>query len=330
MVISHLLFSTAHTFFMSKAKYGKKVVKVVVSHRSCATCNWWRRNRPFCPVRTHHCVRNHTGSARLMESTSGVQGIKQLAEAGTPVEYLEGDGDNTLIARLKTELNLNMKKRFDRNHIVKNIGKSMYQLSAEKGVKLSKIVIMHLQKCVKYIFAKNQGDPEGMLANLQALIPHQFGDHSKCEGRWCGFRRNPNKKYEHRSLPYKAALKDCSLRIRLESLFQPVIDRSNQFVDLGSSQQCEHANKEVCLRAPKNIHYGGTTSLDFRVHATSAFINEGRHYLTQVIYYLTLQFCCFVAWRFVAWYFVAWCSLISDWLRTSHTMGSHCTLLWWG
>ena len=54
-----------------------------------------------------------------MESVSGKKDLKELAVEGTPEEYLEGDGDNTLIARLKTNSNIDMKKRFDKNHIVK-------------------------------------------------------------------------------------------------------------------------------------------------------------------------------------------------------------------
>lgn len=62
----------------------------------------------------------------MMESASGEVGIRQLIEGGTPVEYIEGDGDNTLISRLKTNMGINMKKRFDKSHIVKNIGKILY------------------------------------------------------------------------------------------------------------------------------------------------------------------------------------------------------------
>ena len=40
----------------------------------------------------HMTVHNHSGS--LMESVSGEKGIKELIEEGTPVEILEGDGDN--------------------------------------------------------------------------------------------------------------------------------------------------------------------------------------------------------------------------------------------
>lgn len=95
---------------MSKPKYGKKVVKTVVNHRTCGVCKWWHRNRPGRPVRKHRCVCNHTGSARLMESTGGLMGVKELAAQGTPIECIEGDGDTTLIARIKNELNISLKQ----------------------------------------------------------------------------------------------------------------------------------------------------------------------------------------------------------------------------
>lgn len=272
----------AHTFFMSKAKYGKKVVKTIVSHRTCGTCKWWRRNRPFQSVRKHRCVHDHTGSARLMESASGERGINELYKEGTPVEVIEGDGDNTMIARLKSKSNMNLKKKFDRNHVVKNIGKNLYALHSDKNTKLSKSVILNIQKCLKYILAKNQGDAKGLEENLKALIPHQFGDHTMCQARWCGFKRERGEKYTHRSLPYKAALKDDHLRSQLEKLFEPVVMKAPQLSDLGSSQQCEHANREVTMRAPKSLHCGNSESLDFRVKATAAFINKGRHYVSEV------------------------------------------------
>lgn len=54
-----------------------------------------------------------------MEATGGLKGVRELFDKGTPIEYLEGDGNNTLIARIKNELNISMKKRFDNNHAVK-------------------------------------------------------------------------------------------------------------------------------------------------------------------------------------------------------------------
>lgn len=78
--------------------------------------------------RPYRCTNNHSGSARLMKSASGVSGVKALNESGTPVEILEGDGDNTMISRLKSEFGINMKKRLDKHHAVKNIGKQLYCL----------------------------------------------------------------------------------------------------------------------------------------------------------------------------------------------------------
>ncbi|KAH3816138.1 hypothetical protein DPMN_117647 [Dreissena polymorpha] len=53
-------------------------------------------------------------------SVSGEKGLKELIEEGTPVEILEGDGDNNLVIRVKKNLNLTLQKHFDKNH-VKNI-----------------------------------------------------------------------------------------------------------------------------------------------------------------------------------------------------------------
>lgn len=164
-----------------------KVVKTVVSHRTCGTCKWWQRNSPGQEIRKHKCVHNHTGSARLMESVSvvsGMQGIKELIDSGTPVDILKGDGDNTMISKIKSDLGTTMKKRLDKNHVIKNIGKRLYALHGTKGVKLSKTVIVHLKICIKYALAQNQ-NKDDLEENLKAILPHQFGDHFCCAARFC-------------------------------------------------------------------------------------------------------------------------------------------------
>lgn len=217
-----------------------------------------------------------------MEATAGIQAIKEMISEDTPVEVVEGDGDNTVISRIQTELGVKLKKKLDRNHCVKNIVKHLYELRNSKDAKISNQVIQHLSKCIKYIFAKNQGSVDGMKENLQALVPHQFGDHDKCFPRFCGYKRTPSQTYSHRSLPYKAALKDQNLKEKLEKIFEPVIANAALYSDLGSSQACEHANRAVSLRAPKHLHYGDSESLDFRVKASAVCVNEGRKYLPEV------------------------------------------------
>ena len=79
-------------------------------------------------VNLSYLILYYLSCARLMECKSGVQGVKELAEEGTPIEVVEGDGDNTMLAHIKSDLNETLKKRFDRNHVVKNIGKHLYAI----------------------------------------------------------------------------------------------------------------------------------------------------------------------------------------------------------
>lgn len=195
---------TGHTFFISKQN---KVLKTVVKYRTCGKCKWWRRNRPGMKPPAHKCVWNHHGSSKSMESEAGLQAVQEMANQCTPVQIIEGDGDNTLIARAKNQLGVSLTKKLDRNHCVKNIVKTFYDLRNQK-VKISNQVISYLTKCLKYVFSKNQGNIQNMRENLIALVPHQFGDHTKCHARFCGYKRSNGEKYVHRSLPYKVPLRD--------------------------------------------------------------------------------------------------------------------------
>ena len=253
----------------------KKIVKTLVHHRTCSVCKWWKRKHPSMPVRSHRCVYNHAGSARSIEAAAGLQGIREFEKEGTPVDTLEGDGDSSMMARLR-EHGYDVKKKYDKNHAVKNVTSAMYKL------KMSKDVIAHIEKCLKYAIEQNRGDAEGLKENILAIIPHQFGDHQRCQPRFCGEKREPGVKYIHKSLPYKAALTKPDLRNQLEKIFNSVASRSAEYSNLGSSQANEHANKEVSIRAPKNTHYGNSEALDYRVQATSLFVNEGRSYIPQV------------------------------------------------
>lgn len=206
-----------------------------------------------------------------MESVCGVKGVHQMASEETPVEYIE-------IVRLKSS-NIDIQKGFDKNHVIKTQGRACMPYNQTMG----KTVISHIQKCIPYAFSNKAGDKEGLEKNLRALIPHNFEDHPLCEERFCGSIPRPSVTYIHQKLPYKASLSDSTLRKKLDAILEPIIRRADQYCDLGSTQQCEHANREVALRAPKFLHYGDTEALDFRVQPTIAFINEGRHYITQVI-----------------------------------------------
>lgn len=117
---------------------------------------------------------------------------------------------------------------------------------------------------------------------MVALVPYQFGDHSKCHGRFCGLKRKPNEAYVNRSLQYKVPLQYPLLLQSLDDIFAPIIAKIASYIELRSNQACGHANRKTCLRVTKHLHYGESESLDFRVKASAAFINEGRKYLSEV------------------------------------------------
>lgn len=99
-----------------------------------------------------------------------------------------------------------------------------------------------------------------------------------------------SEKYSHRSLPYKAPLRDTFLREKLNVLFEPIIVKSALYIDLGSSQACEYANRAAMLKAPKHLHYGESESLDFRIQATATSINVGRNISMRSRSSLALEF----------------------------------------
>lgn len=65
----------------------------------------WDDKEPF-----HISVQNHRGSDRMMESKAGLLARNEMSSQGTPVEKIEGDGDNTLIASLQIECGLSVVK----------------------------------------------------------------------------------------------------------------------------------------------------------------------------------------------------------------------------
>ncbi len=278
-------FETGHTLFMSTSRYQKKkkILKALVHHRSCGVCKWWKRQRPGLKVRPHTCVFNHSGSARSIESAAGVQAVAEFHKAGYPIDIIEGDGDSSVEAKLR-DAGFKIQKKFDKNHIVKNITTQLYNVAKDRSLKLSKDTISHIEKCLKYALASNKKKPEELRENLLALIPHQFGDHAKCKEDFCLQKRQPDKQYKHQSLPYKHPLSNPVLREKLEKIFQTVASHSVQYSDLGSSQANESANQEVSLRAPKNTYYGDSKALDYRVHASAMYKNEGRGYVSKVFF----------------------------------------------
>jgi hypothetical protein len=199
---------------------------------------------------------------------------------GIAIDGVIGDEDTTTIARLKTNVNTDIKKLSDRNHLKKLFTNSVYTLKKEH-LSLTLSVIKYIQKCFSYSIAQGKGNSFQIQDDLSALPYHIFGDHQHCSSRWCKFIDSPNLRYK--SLPHGKPLKDRLLQNALKEVFSTYASHSDRLSCLGSTQCNESFNRMVSAKAPKTHHYSSSSSLGYRIAACVAQKNDGHRYLVKVI-----------------------------------------------
>ncbi|XP_052088170.1 uncharacterized protein LOC127725289 [Mytilus californianus] len=229
----------------------------------------------------HDCRKNHTGSAKSMESNLAVEMVQELQCKGCKVSCIIMDDDTTTLARLKENINSDIVKRSDRNHQRKNIVSDLYRLHKKHKGKLSTSTISYLTKDLDYAIAQNKNRAEQLSQNIYSIIPHSFGDHSKCDLSWCNYHKDPEN-YKHKSLPYGKNLNGEEMFADLSKLFDTYAKNSDKLANCGSSQGNESLNQIIALKAPKAKHFGSSESLPFRVCVGVIQKNEGRSYIPQV------------------------------------------------
>lgn len=121
------------------------------------------------------------------------QCLTTLKDKGMHVERLTMDGDSTSFNRARRSLFPELEKCGDKNHTIKNFGKSLF---AKKGMhkELTAESIAHVERLISYCVEVNRGNQEGLRDTLLAITPHMFGDHSRCQSSWCRSVDNPGRK----------------------------------------------------------------------------------------------------------------------------------------
>ncbi|XP_062588881.1 uncharacterized protein LOC134250534 isoform X2 [Saccostrea cucullata] len=252
-----------------------KVIDYSVRNKSCKICeNAERKKTSPAP---HDCTRNWTGSSKSMEPDMVVDMVERTLNKGVRMEAVIGDDDTTAISRINSELDANIRKQSDKNHVKKNVANSLYNLQ-KTHKNLSTKVIKYIQKCFNYMVSQNQGSPSGIEKGLTALSSHPFDNHNECDKVWCHHKRDPTKKFT--SLPYGRPLENKDLQQDLEDIFNKLKKHSQKLANLGSTQQNESFNKTVASKAPKNRLFSRT--ITYRVAASVAQKNIGQGYLMQV------------------------------------------------
>ncbi|XP_067664302.1 uncharacterized protein [Haliotis asinina] len=251
-----------------------KVLGYSIRSKSCRMCyEAFKANRT--PTE-HDCKKNWDGSSKGMEPDMVSEMVVKAKEEDVHVTSIIGGDDATSITRLRANIDKDIVKQSDKNHVRKGLGNKFYQLQ-KKHKTLSTKVIKYLQKCFNYMISQNRGNQDGISRGLTALSCHPFGDHSKCDDTWCRFLKSSSSNYK--SLPYGKALSDLSLKADLKAMFDNYAIHKVRLASLGSTQANESFNKTVSSKAPKSRHYSGSSSLHFRVAASVAQKNVGHSYI---------------------------------------------------
>ena len=127
-----------------------------------------------------------------------------------------------------------------------------------------KPAIWYLKKCFAYAFYQNKDNEKGLKQSFEVIIPHAFGDHSKCGLEWCGKLKIPSG-YKHVVLQdgqdlQGAALKKCLTDV-IEKYTTP--DMLKKYAPL-SSQKNETANSIIGTKSLKIRYYGGSETNDLQ------------------------------------------------------------------
>ena len=79
-------------------------------------------------------------------------------------------------------------------------------------------VIFYLQKCFSYPTKQHKNDPIFTKTGIQIILPHCFGDHEKCDEKWCSGKCDAN--YKPKQLQYRRDLCGEKLKKNLNRVFK--------------------------------------------------------------------------------------------------------------
>jgi cytochrome c551/c552 len=257
-----------------------KCLGYAVRSKACRTCHVAKRKN--VPPKKHECVHNWSGSSKAMEPDMVIQILKETKEHGVKVKRIIGDEDSTTIARARREVDADLEKGSDMNHLKKILGNKLYDLrKLQKYKSLTPKTIKYFQKMYSYALRQNQGNPKALSDNLGSIVPHAFGDHGQCNDKWCRYSEKPEA-YKYSSLPHGKPLTGDDLKKDLTNVFAVQIKQVDKLSFIGSTQANESLNMSVAGKASKRINHSESMSLKSRVEAAVAQKNIGYTYLADV------------------------------------------------
>ena len=99
-----------------------------------------------------------------------------------------GDEDSSCEARIRQNVNPDIQKWSDKNHVLRTLGKTLHQSKhfdfGAGNNRLNDTVIEYVLSCFGAALAKNKGDAKGLQKSLEAMVPHPFGSHNLWQLVW--------------------------------------------------------------------------------------------------------------------------------------------------
>ena len=234
------------------------------------------------------CRRNYNASAKSMEAHVATVLFKRAAEKGVCYQTLIGDDDSSTISKLREEVDDQIIKVSDIQHIKRTLEGKLLKIKSQHK-ELTDTVIKYIKKCFSYAIAQNKGDPTSLATALQSIPGHIFGDHSRCNKAWCGYHKDPEH-YLHKSLSRTGKdLTSVALHDALVNILSTFAANAEKLAPHGSSQRNEALNNTIGSKAPKIRHYGGSSSNDQRIAAAVAQKNIGYTFVPKVMTHLNVS-----------------------------------------
>ncbi|XP_072035542.1 uncharacterized protein, partial [Amphiura filiformis] len=255
----------------------QKIIGYATKNKWCKQCHHDNQNKNS-PPKDHDCRMNWHKSSKAMEPDVALTIGKELQQQGAELSHIVGDEDASTIKQLREGLNPNIKKVSDVIHSKRSLASHLYDIKKTKS-EVTEGVIHHILKCYSYAINQNKGNAEGIQRNLQAIIPHCYGEHIKC-GTWCRYLQDPTN-YRHKALPGGKPLQDTDTRAELERIMDMQVKNADNLAPVLNSQANECFNATVASKAPKSRHYGGSESNDYRVAAAVCQKNLGNVYVSE-------------------------------------------------
>ena len=130
------------------------------------------------------------------------------------------DEDASSEARIKSQVNPDIEKCSDINHVVRILGKLLYEAKTTNfgpnNDRLTDEVRENIVKSFRIVLMESKGDAEGLQLAITSIVPHAFGEHDSC-GKWCKFHEDPAA-YRTKHLPGGKSLQGDGLRAFLKKM----------------------------------------------------------------------------------------------------------------